>query len=326
MVKSTGSMRVLAVVALYNRSPEQSQTLRTLEAAFRNHPETLKSFCVLVWDNSPTPLTSPKLEFPFDYFHSTKNVGTAGAFNGAMERAERMGIPWLLLLDQDTTLPDDFLGKIAAYSGRFADNPEVAAVMPLLRCRGRLISPNYLASFYRVVPVPPVSYDNRYKEQIFACDSATLMRVSALREAGGYDEGLFWLDFSDIYVYAAFYRNRRSVYVASDLQLEHSLSTVDYDNDMTPQRYRNFLAAEGAFLFLYGSRWDNLALTARLPARAAKQYLRLKDKIFAKLSWRAFLDRLQFSRLQCMAAWEKELRRAPTAIGLPQEMAGSGRK
>jgi hypothetical protein len=326
MVRSTGSIKVLAVVALFNRSPEQSQTLISLEAAFRSHPDTLQRFGVLLWDNSPAPLTNPKLAFPFDYFHSSKNVGTAGAFNGAMERAERMSIPWLLLLDQDTTLPDDFLSKIAAYSERFADDPSVATVFPLLRCRGRLISPNYLASFYRVSPVPPAAYGTHYKEQIFACDSATLMRVSALREAGGYDERLFWLDFSDIYVYAAFHRNRRSVYVASDLQLEHSLSTVDYDNDMTPQRYRNFLAAEGAFLFLYGNRWDNLALTARLPARAAKQYLRLKDKIFAKLSWRAFQDRVKLSRLQCMQAWEKELTGAAAAIGRPRDMAHTGSK
>src|ERR1700761_9495191 len=104
-------MRVLAVVVLYKRSLEQSETLVSLGAAFERHPEALESFRVLVWDNSPTSLIHPTLPFPFDYFHSTKNNGTSGGFNGAMELAEKLGIPWLLLLDQDTTFPEEFLLK-----------------------------------------------------------------------------------------------------------------------------------------------------------------------------------------------------------------------
>jgi hypothetical protein len=243
-----------------------------------------------------------------------------------MELAERMGIPWLLLLDQDTTIPEEFIPRMAAYSQRFAHDPEVAAVVPLLTWRGRLISPNHLGSFYRVLPVPRTCHGTYYKEQLFACDSATLMRVSALREAGGYDEGLFWLDFSDIYVFAAFYRNGRSVYVASDLQVEHSLSTTDYANNMTPQRYRNFLAAEGAYLLLYESRWNNVALTVRLLARAAKQYLRHQDKVFAKMSWKAFLGRVLLARAPRMKRWEKELTDGATAFGNLQSTAHSGSK
>jgi hypothetical protein len=317
-------MKVLAVIALYKRSLEQSQTLMSLEFAFRSHPEVLKCFHVLVWDNSSTALTNPRLGFPFDYFHSSKNVGTSGAFNGAMELAEKMGIPWLLLLDQDTTIPEEFVPKIAAYGQRFAHDPEVAAVLPLLWCRGQLISPNYLSNLYRILPVPRASHSTRFKKQVFACDSATLMRVSALREAGGYDEGLFWLDFSDIYVFAAFYRNGRSAYIASDLQLEHSLSITDYGNGLSPERYRNFLAAEGAFMLLYRSRRDNIALTVRLLARAAKQYLRHQDKIFAKMTWRAFLDRVLIAKAPRMKIWEKELTGAGTAFGNLQSTGYKG--
>ncbi len=152
----------------------------------------------------------------------------------------------------------------------------------------------------------------------------SLMRVSALREAGGYDEGLFWLDFSDIYVFAAFYRNGRFVYIASDLQLEHSLSITDYGNQLTPERYSNFLAAEGAFLVLYGSRRDNVALTVRLLARAAKQYLRHQDKAFAKMSWKAFLDRVLLAKATRMERWEKELTGSAKAFGNLQSTDATG--
>jgi hypothetical protein len=300
-------MSVLAVIVLYKRSVERSQTLISLGETLGRHPELLRCLRVLLWDNSPMP-TTPTLAFPFDYVHSVKNVGTAGAFNRAMEFAESMSIPWLLLLDQDTTLPEDFVTKMVDYSHRFAGTPEVAAVVPLLWCRGQLISPKRLRSLYRISPVPPACYGT-YKEQVVACDSATLMRTAALREAGGYDEELFWLDFSDIYVFAVLHRNGRSLYIARDLQLEHSLSIMDYDSDMTPERYSNFLAAEGTFFFRLRSPLDNVALSVRLLARGTKQYLRYKNKTFAWMTWTAFCRRVLVGKAQRLKKWEEELGR-----------------
>ena len=300
-------MSVLAVIVLYKRSVEQSQTLVSLAEALGKHPELLRCLRVLLWDNSPTP-TTPILGFPFDYLHTGKNVGTAGAFNRAMEFAETQSIPWLLLLDQDTTLPEDFVAKMVDYGHRFADTPEVAAVVPLLWCRDQLISPKRLRSLYRISPVPPACYGT-YKEQVVVCDSATLMRTAALREAGGYDQELFWLDFSDIDVFAALHRNGKSIYIAGDLRLQHSLSIMDYDSSMTPERYANFLAAEGAFFSLRGSTLDNIALTVRLLARATKQYLRYKNKTFARMTWKAFCRRVLLTKAQRMKHWEEALGR-----------------
>jgi glycosyltransferase involved in cell wall biosynthesis len=300
-------MQVLAVVALYRRPIHQSQTLNSLNEILRSDSELLSHLRVLIFDNSPSP-TTPNLEFPFDYIHADHNVGTAGAFNRAMELAEVSSIPWLLLLDQDTIIPENFIAKMLDYAGRFEHNPEIAAVVPLLWCRGELISPKTLRSLYRVVPLSPSCYGT-CKQQMIACDSATLMRTSALREAGGYDENLFWLDFSDIHVFAAFHRNARFVYVANDLQLQHSLSTMDYDKDMTTGRYANFLAAEGTFLLDHGSGLDNAALTIRLLARSVRQYYKHKNKEFARMSWKAFCDRLVVPRSQRTREWKDTLAR-----------------
>jgi hypothetical protein len=301
-------MNVMAVIVLYKRSLEQSQTLVALAEALVRNPELLETFRILVWDNSPTPLISPSLGFPFDYIHSTRNAGSGGGFNGAMELAEALGIPWLLLLDQDTTLPEGFLSKMAKYSDRFVDDPEVAVVVPLLWCRGQLISPKRLAGLYRILPLPQSDYGANYREPMVACDSGALMRVEALREAGGYDEDLLWLDFSDIYVFAQLRRNHRSAYIASDLELQHSLAIMDYDNDMTPARYRNFLAAEGIFFEKHQSRLDNLALTLRLVARATKQYLRYTNKTFAKMTWITFFRRILVTKERQIKGWEDDLR------------------
>ena len=46
------------------------------------------------------------------------------------------------------------------------------------------------------------------------------MRVAALREVGGYSDE-FWLDLSDVYVFQAFHRRGKYMYIAGDLRVEH---------------------------------------------------------------------------------------------------------
>ena len=304
-VLSKEPREVLAVVVLYKQALGDSKTLISMDRAFAAHPELLPVYRVLLWDNSPIAIKNPALTFPFEYVHCCTNAG-CGAFNYAMELAESVAIPWLLLLDQDTSFPAGFLSKMAQYGRQIERTPRIAAVVPLHRCRGQQISPKRLASFYRLLPLPD-AFHGEYKHQMVVCDSATLMRVSALRDVGGYDEDLFWLDFSDIWVFAAMHRNHRSVYIASDLKLEHSLSMMDYDNDMSPERYRNFLAAEGTFFSLSGSFVDNASLTVRLMARTMKQYVRYKNKKFARMTWTAFCRRLLLSRARRMESWKQEL-------------------
>ena len=96
------SKQIVAVVVLYKRRPERSETIKSLAAVFERNPELLRSIQVLVWDNSPTAIDHPDFPFPCDYRHAGRNVGTSGAYNNAMEFAEAQGSPWLLLLDQDT--------------------------------------------------------------------------------------------------------------------------------------------------------------------------------------------------------------------------------
>ena len=55
--------RLLFFIALAASTKHlHAQTLTTLEAAFLSHPETLNSFCVLVWDNSPTAIATGSLQ------------------------------------------------------------------------------------------------------------------------------------------------------------------------------------------------------------------------------------------------------------------------
>jgi len=298
-------MQILAVVVLYKQAPERSQTIQSLIDVLGRSPDLSDSVGILLWDNSPVPVSQVSLPFSFDLQSSGRNVGTSGAYNFAMQSAEARGFPWLLLLDQDTRVSLEFLRAMIGYSERFRDAPEIAAVVPFIFSHGALVSPRRLLSFNRVRQVP-VTFSGICKDRAYAVNSATLMRVSALREVGGYSEE-FWLDLSDVYVFRAFHAKGKSIYVAGDLHVEHSIASMDFDTEMSPERYRNFLAAESAYIDLYLPALERAAQLVRLLVRTIRQYRRYKNKAFAAIAWEYFFRRLFLTRAQRLKDWRRQL-------------------
>jgi GT2 family glycosyltransferase len=299
-------MQILAVVVLYKQSPEESETIRSLTRVFEQNPELKSSVRVLLWDNSPVPVTKASLPFPVALGHAGGNVGTSGAYNHAMKFADLAGCQWLFLLDQDTTVSGELLLGMVGYSEKFKDAQEVAAVVPFVISHGTLVSPRRLLSFNRVQQIP-LTYQGLCRDKAYAVNSATLMRVAALREIGGYSEE-FWLDLSDVYVFQELHRKGRYIYIAGDLRVEHSIASMDYDREMSPQRYKNFMAAESAYVDLYLPPLDRLSQILRLSVRTVRQYRRYQNKIFSRISWEYLLQRLFLTRSRRLERWRQQLR------------------
>lgn len=279
--------------------------MTSLAAAFRQHPELLKSFRVFVWDNSPTALVERAIPFPCDYGHDGRNLGTSGAYNRAMQFAESKGSTWLMLLDQDTNVSNEFLSRMLEYGQRLEGEAEIGTVVGFIYSHGVLVSPRRLLSFNRIKQIPP-TFHGVHRQKAYAVNSATLMRVSALREIGGYSDE-FWLDLSDVYVFQAMHRKGKYMYVARDVRVEHSISSMDFDKEMSPQRYRNFMAAESAYIDLYLSPLEQVAQLLRLFVRTTRQYRRYENKTFARISWEYFCRRLFQTRAKRILGWRKQL-------------------
>ena len=298
-------MHIVIVVVLYKRSPQQSQTIQSLAQVFGLTPGLLQSYRVFVWDNTPTALADLTFPFPVDYRHNGRNLGTSGAYNHAMQFAEANGVPWMLLFDQDTTVSQEFLPRMLEYSMRFENQPEIGTVVPFIYSHGTLVSPRRLGSFNRNKQIPS-TFHGVYPQKAYAVNSATLMRVAALAEIGGYSEE-FWLDLSDVYAFQAMYQKGRRTYIAGDLQLQHSIAALDFDKEMTPHRYRNFLAAESAYVDLYSSPVERACHLLRLFLRTIRQYQRYENKVFAKVCWEYFCRRLFQSRAERIRGWRQQL-------------------
>ena len=292
------SMRVLAVVVLFRKEPDATKTLAGLARAFADEPSLFEQIDVLVWDNSPEEAAKPSLSFAFTYHHAAANTGVSGAYNGAAEMAAERGCAWLLLLDDDTSVTADFLRGILADGEPIAGEERVAAVAPFLYAGSFCMSPR-LWRFARHVPLPRPAQPCTETRAIFAANSGTLMRVSALAAVGGYSPR-FWLDFSDIEIFHRLHARGFVVRIASDLALEHEMAMLDYDRQMTPARFAVFLAAESDFMDLYRGPLERGMHLLRLGARVLHQHS-YADPAFSRLSREALWERLTTRRATRLA-------------------------
>jgi GT2 family glycosyltransferase len=301
-------MTILTIVVRYKTPLEESRTLCSLAAAFSSNPELLREYGVLLWDNSPAQLENPELSFPFQYGFSDKNLGVSGAYNHALAHAESIGCPWLLLLDQDTKVTADYLQRMLRHIKDVESDQNVAAIVPFVRSHGVLVSPQRYGRSLLKHQIPR-RFSGVYRGDASAVNSGTVMRATALRKIGGYSED-FWLDLSDAYVFHALYRHGMYMFIAGDLELDHSIASMNFDQSMSLERYRSFLAAENYYLAQYRSRLVNLAQTLWLVGRTARQYQRYKNKHFARMTLGFLGQRIFWSRPSCLANWKNILQKS----------------
>jgi hypothetical protein len=74
---------------------------------------------------------------------------------------------------------------------------------------------------------------------------------------------------------------------------------------MTPLRYRNYIAAEGAFNDLYKGLLENAVQTLRLFVRVIRQRWRLKNPEFSRITWKYLVARLFASRKLRIRRWRQ---------------------
>src|ERR1035438_2822606 len=168
-------MQILIVVVLYKTSLGDSESIAGLSRSFEMLPQLLDSMSILIWDNSPSRLDNPELPFSFEYMYAGENLGISSAYNRAMLVAEASGCPWLMFLDQDTTLTDNFLLRMLEYSREQEENSRIAAVAPYLMVGSGPMSPGVI-DINHTKPLP-LGLSGEYTKGYYAANSGMLMRV-----------------------------------------------------------------------------------------------------------------------------------------------------
>jgi GT2 family glycosyltransferase len=247
------------VVVLYRSTPAKSRSLESLLEAVAHLSSGLVDLKILLYDNTPGGQDPGSLPASIDYKSDIQNSGLAAAYNYALERAHEGGFEWLLTLDQDTSLPADFLVKLCPAAAYAASLDSVAAIVPCLFGGGRAMSP-WVRKWYWIRPTRlPEGFIGLVRGSVFAANSASTLRVRALRAIGGYDPR-FYLWASDLVLYSRLHQRGFRIFVSGNIHVEHEASILDLKHRSTPQRYEDMLRADEAFYDEFAGRADRAVL------------------------------------------------------------------
>lgn len=177
--------KILAVIVLYNCSLKDSTAYHSL-ASNKN----LNFFIHLNSLDSET-LNDPRVYSYQDY----SNPGVSIAYNRAAEYASEHGYQYLLLADQDSEFPANYLQTFEAAKSDF---PNEQIFFPEVIANKKMISPaefKYSRAWY-AAPKPKYGLMNL---KIFRpINSGLLLDLGLFHKVGGYSERVF-LDYSDFY-------------------------------------------------------------------------------------------------------------------------------
>ncbi len=236
------SVRFLALIVVYGVDPFRTPAFKALLA----NEFDQKRLRILVWDNSLQPQASiENLEQTALLYRSTpENLGLSIIYNHVIAQDLRAG-EHLLLLDQDTVLPADFLLTAETAIGKHLD---IELFLPMIRANGNWVSPiSYFLGWGRYWSAPRVG--RMKSSSVCAINSGMVISAGYLQGREIYDERLrfygtdtqFMLDYAD----------RRDELVVLDVRLDHDLS---FFSDTVEQRARKFAVMRAAYRKIYEKR------------------------------------------------------------------------
>jgi GT2 family glycosyltransferase len=257
------------VVVLYNRTMNTSVTCRSLlQQTFIEPKDTF-----IIYDNSPSSNLGSSTPQGWEIVVDPSNGGLFTAYTHAVSRARSKGCPWVLLLDQDTELPSNFLVTVHEDLALMQAESDVVAIVPLVKAGNRQVSP-MRPRLGREIPFNRRSVVEA--SWLWAINSGTCLRVDFIDSIGGFSNA-FWLDFLDHWLFKMINNSRKRVYV-SKLILQHELSVSNMDSGLTVERYKNVLRAEREFTNHYLPKLWRYVLVPRLLARASKHLIMTRNK------------------------------------------------
>tara|TARA_B100001057_G_C22826786_1_gene941761 strand:- start:1353 stop:2198 length:846 start_codon:yes stop_codon:yes gene_type:complete len=273
-------MKILIVVVLYEKSIYNCDTIKSLKT---NNLAKKKNYSLLVFDNSLKSNIEDSKSLDCEYYHSNLNKGVLGAYKYALKKANEKYFDWILMLDDDTTLPNDFLSKSLLNLNKVSNNDIISAVVPKIFDGNKLISPSRVyrggihLSFNK-------SFEGTSDKYLCAIGSCSIIRTSFINQIGGFKTN-FILDCFDRWMFQQIHIYKKKVFV-SNISVRHKLSIENYDKRMNLKRYQDILFNEDRFIKNHHKKVDYLIFKVRLFIRFFKLFIRYDNKDYAYLTFK----------------------------------------
>jgi hypothetical protein len=245
--KNEPNIRVLAVLVLYREQLEKTITWTTLSTLLHKSGYFILEHC-LIYDNSPDCCTSVKnLPEGVSITWAPENRGTSSAYTRAVVLAKEKDCDWILILDQDTQLPIDYLHH-AARAIKIA--PTAVALVPRVYHNFSLISPSVITLMGRFQSVS--SLTNKCYP-ITAISSGALIKRNPLDSILPFPNKI-WLDYVDHWMFSSFSKKNQSIGLI-DNEIQHDLSVKNLKK-LPYERMKNIIEAENLFYYtLYPKKY-----------------------------------------------------------------------
>ncbi len=229
--------RLAVVLVVYRELLAQSPSFISL--GYPVEPTTL-----IVCDNSPQPQVVPG---GIHYIHNPHNPGVSAAYNQAAQIAASKGCTHLVLADQDSRFPPEYLSLVRQ---AIRNSPGEKIFFPFVKTETHLISPA-LFRFGRAW-YPRSSHggilDIRRHRPI---NSGLVIELEHFQLVGGYDEAVF-LDYSD-FAFVERSLPLTKVGMQMDCIVLHSLASEQADKAAALRRFALYSRSVAAFARRYHS-------------------------------------------------------------------------
>lgn len=274
---------IQVVIVLYKTDLQSCTSFNS----FKSYAEHLSvPYDILIVNNYP----SINIENGNGYTVHTpsSNIMLAGAYNKAMDEAKRNKHKWLLLLDQDTVVTEEYMKEIDSTFTEGVDD-RIAAIVPIVRqaTNNIQISPATYNPFWGLVGMKMLS-QGITNSCVSAINSCSVIRVEAVDSIGGFPEK-FPLDGLDIIYFYKFFQKGWSFQVIESV-IYQNLSVYDYKHSMNKDRYQSIIRSE---LDLAKEMGVGAIITTRLRycVRTIRQLLDRNKKAYSGITFKAIFYR-----------------------------------
>lgn len=268
---------IIAVVVTYNAVLNESQSLLSLDRC-------AVDLDVLIYDNSPSETAfEPFPHLNVIYFHDPSNPGVSTAYNYAAGIAGKHRKRFLLLLDQDTKLPETAL---TAYVDTLNRYPEIYLFAPKLMFAGKIFSPSRYV-FKRGSHFTQLDPGVHSLRQTSFLNSGLLIDLGLFEKVGGYDIRIK-LYFSD-FEFIDRVRKHINNFVLIDLTGDHELSSTEYSDKKKAITRFNFFCRDGRSAAKDSLSWWQYFITIGL--RACKLTVSFRDTKFMHIFFARYVLR-----------------------------------
>jgi len=275
----TFSDTLLIIIVTYNTALEDCESFQAVLHMRREHTK----LAIFVHDNSKEPQEIEHYEgLSISYVHDPQNPGVSKAYNVGAAYAKKNKKKWVLLLDQDTTLPATILDS---YQKTIATHPDIKLVVPILVLGdGKIFSPCRY-KFKRGFHLQEIAEGIHSLQHISPVNSGMLIDTTAFFEVGGYNEKVK-LDFGDFQFVERFRKHYEDFYVM-DIQCQQDFSNdeVAYDSQLTRFKYY----CDGARHIEKDTLWDSIQYTSIVLIRGLMLTMKYKKNTFMSTYFNTFL-------------------------------------